>query len=252
MNTKLYVTSFAYDMYQVSGKQLIQSFINTRTEGILLVCHENFDLSYTEDNILCYKLNESQFLKKWLRKNKDIIPRELGGQANRIQQPHVYFNEWNRKASRWFRKIASLEYALQQYKDEYDSIIWLDSDCLIKQRITTSFINNIFNETGVFYHYGNYRLTHNMGVESSVIGFNKQYDGYSFLKDVIEYFRTGHFRQLPRWDDGWIFKIMIETNKYKTRDLIYNSRKNAVIHVGPFSEYIIHDKGLHKRLNILI
>jgi hypothetical protein len=248
-NKILYVTSFAEDMYNVSGKILIDSFLEHNIDGKLLVCYEDFDYQNNNSNILTYGLHTSKYLNTWLRKNKDIIPEFLGGTC---RSAHILNNEWNRKASRWFRKIASLEYALSKYQKKYDIIMWIDSDCKILNNFSSQFISDLFLDNAVIYHLGSNRAHNNMGVESSIIGFNKKTNGYDFLYKIILCYSSGEFKKSHRWDDGWIFRILIEQNKFKCRDLVVKPYKNYVIEYGAFKGLITHDKGLHKRLNILL
>jgi hypothetical protein len=254
-NKILYVTSFASDMYNASGKILINSFIKHNTEGNLLICYENFNFNILDhpanenQKLLSYPLHTSKYLNTWLRKNKDIIPVFLGGIC---RNSLILNNEWNRKSSRWFRKIAALEYALTTYRDEYDYIVWLDSDCKILNNISSKFVIDIFIDNAVFYHLGSNRIKNGMGVESSVIGFNKINEGYDFLNNVILFYSSGEFRKLRRWDDGWIFRTIIENRKYKTIDIVTKPYKNFVIEYGAFKGLITHDKGVHRTLNILI
>jgi hypothetical protein len=249
----LYVTSFAEDMYNISGKILLDSFISNNVEGDLLVCYENFDFNpriHSKDKtIYAVPLHTSKYLNTWLRKNKDIIPTFLGGICKDLG---VINHEWNRKASRWFRKIAALEYALRTYKDKYKYIMWLDSDCKVLNKISYSFIEELFTNVGVIYHLGSNRIKNNMGVESSVIGFCYENDGYEFLYNIIMYYSTGEFRKLHRWDDGWAFRALIEQKKYKCKDLVTKPYKNFVIEYGAFKNLVTHNKGLHKRHNIML
>jgi flagellar hook protein FlgE len=243
----LYVTSFNENMYIASGKNLINSFIKSNTDDYLVVCYEGFKFNDKINNnkILSHNLDKSDFLQNWLFNNKNIIPDKLGGDANKQINPYVY-NEWNYKASLWFRKIASLEYVKRMYNDYFDAIIWIDSDCSVIQKIPKSLIYTAFNKKEVFYHLGQFRISQNMPVESSFIGFSKN---SSILTKVINSYSSGDFKKFKFWDDGHIFKEFL--NNTDNNDLIkVQLNHNNVIEHSLFSKYIIHHKGLHKRLNI--
>jgi hypothetical protein len=244
----LYVTSFNEDMYIASGKSLVQSFIKSKMDDYLLVCYEGFSFNKRINNnkILSHNLDNSEYLQTWLKDNADVIPTYLGGQATPDKNPRVY-SEWNRKTSRWFRKIASLKYALDQYSDNFDAIIWLDSDCTILQKIDKRMIKYIFNGKRVFYHLGRLRYIRGMGVESSIIGFTNK--GYDILKKVINIYTTKKYKKYNRWDDGWIFREILYGSD--NMDLVGTSTNNHVINQGPFNNYIQHNKGLHKQLHIM-
>jgi hypothetical protein len=268
----LYVTSFAEDMYNASGKKLLNSFISTKQTGDLLVCYENFNFISEYDNIISYNIGEYGFLLKWLEKFKDIIPEYQGGCATNISCPEA-FTPPNRRAARWFRKVAALHYAVNiiaRPDNKYDTIIWIDSDCFFNKLITNRLYQQSFNKTGVFYHLGFQRNKKEKGVESGFIGFNKEYYGFDFLDSLFKIYMTGRFKKYPRWDDGYIIKMVINIQpkiivKYKNSDIIqkihtndlikqdiYSPYINNILSLSIFKDYIIHDKGMHARMNIMI
>src|SRR5262245_18124733 len=114
----LYVTSFRPDMYATTGVHLIESFLQRRTDGHLLVCHEGGladQLKFLGNSVFLYDLDKSVFLREWLSSNRDIIPIELGGAADRCKCPYpdnpmgphrpmCPYQWFNKNASRWFRK----------------------------------------------------------------------------------------------------------------------------------------------------
>ena len=83
------------------------------------------------DAILQYNLDESVFLAEWVKKYAGLIPVELqiGGKATPESCPKAY-SRWNYRAALWFRKIASLQYALTHHSSRYKRIVWIDSDCV--------------------------------------------------------------------------------------------------------------------------
>jgi len=286
----LFVTSFANDMYKMTGKRLVDSFLKFQHESgqRLLVCYENFDFQVPKDEaerILAYPLHESEYLQQWLLDNAEIIPDYLGGQATKASNPVLFTNSWNRKSSRWFRKIAALEYALREYQEDYHHIIWLDSDVYFFKTLPINTLLRQFNEdkkanqrtdkvkgvtkintdrkeikihSGAFYNLGTFRLRKDIGFESGVIGFRKLYNGYELLSLVIECFKNGSFRQYKRWDDGYIFRMIMRDHnpdplKYPVRDLVVSPKaKGEVITSGPLGPYFIHCKGSHTKKKIMI
>ncbi len=249
----LYVTSFAEDMYNASGKKLIKSFLDTEQDGDLLVCYENFDFFYNNEKILSYNIYNYDFLLNWLSDNHNIIPDFLGGTATIENDPKV-FDPANRKASRWFRKIAALHYAVNMYKSTYDYMIWIDSDCSFNQKIPTQLLINNLDNYDIFYYLGQKRFNKNKGIESGFFGFNLNKKGKNYLKKVFDFYTSKQFINEDRWDDGYIFKIIMINykNKFSYNDLVHSSDKIHVMTEGPFANYIKHNKGIHKKLNILL
>ena len=131
----LWFTSFNKELYNFTGRNCTQSFKDKEIYGDLFTFSEGFECNDTDLN---YDLDNSVFLQKWLLKNKDIIPHYMGGEAlecscseNPYGRSHhkrgCHFTEWNRQASRWFRKIACYHYVLNNLTG-YDYYIWIDCD----------------------------------------------------------------------------------------------------------------------------
>lgn len=269
MSNVLYVTSFTSDMYKVSGKKMIETFQKYHPNNKMVVCYEKMklrDLGDLSDNILTYDLNKSDFLKKWLFKNRDIIPFYMGGLATPQNNSKLLKNEFNRQASCFFRKIVSIDYAISSYGKKYNSIVWMDADSYFMKNIPNKTISKIFSKSHVFFHLGTKRQKANLGIESGIIGF-KNGNGYKFFKIVANKFRNGSFRQYEKWDDGYVFRKVWEevvkfnkkypNNPYKIlfNDVvshIVKSDRNEVIPYGPFKDYVTHEKGKHKRMGIRV
>jgi len=261
----IFLTSFAKDMWGTSGKKLVDSFKKYQPKHQLVVCYENFMYEDKDPRILGYNLNQDLFLSQWITKNADIIPDYLGGKATIESAPAIFENSWNRLASRWFRKIVSMRHVLEEYGDQYTYIIWVDADSYFKKTITDQTILDIFMTRDMIFHLGPKRIKNGLGVESGIIGF-KNNKGYNFLRRVIRKFESGSFRQYPKWDDGFVFRKAIEEqilihqkipkeNWIFCKDLVKNlknQKKHHVIQYGPFKDYIVHEKGKHKRENIRV
>lgn len=245
----LWVSSFKEDMYEISGKRLLDSYLKFQSEFSdqqLLLCVEGFNFEH--DKFLVYQLDQSEYLNNWLKNNSDVIPDYMGGNATKESHPEIFENFWNRKASRWFRKVASLEYAMNHYGDDYQYIIWIDSDCYFKEKLRSDFIRSLFGNYNAIYHLGSKRLEVNKGIESGVIGFQKKYE---LLRKVIKSYETRDYLNYDQWDDGYIFMVFLkdDSNAY---DLVSKHKKQLmkVLKISPFTPYIEHDKGLHFKSNI--
>jgi len=262
----LYLTSFSQDLFGVTGKRLVNSFLKFQKNNDLLVCYENFKFnSYyepylNEGKLISYNLSKYKFLNQWLANNKDIIPAYMGGTAIKSSATKKIFKVWNRKASRWFRKIASYHYALNKYGNKYDIIIWIDSDCYFTRTIKNDMINKIMTNNDVFYHLGEFRRRKQTGIESGFIGFKKG-KGYQILQKVFQLYQSPSFRNLERWDDGYVFKVVIDKcissgliNAYDVIDennrLTIKGKKLDCLNKGIFRDYLVHKKGVHRKLNI--
>ena len=94
----LYVTSFNEHLYQSTGKNMIKSFVMWKTEGSLLITHEDGvhkDI-VKHRKFLFHNLDKDNFLHKWLKTNEDIIPVEYGGLFT-----GKFEDKFNRRAACW-------------------------------------------------------------------------------------------------------------------------------------------------------
>lgn len=269
----LYVTTFTLEMFKASGRLMIESFMKTKTDGTILICSEYFkynpqDPSHLEsrksrraaekhNKIISHDMTKDKFLKKWIADNQKIIPVHMGGVATMENCPKA-FGPGNIRAAGWFRKIVALDHALSNYGDNYDAIVFVDSDCIFKKRIEFSTIESILSEHSCFYHLGNARKKKGMGVESGFVGFKNDKDGYGLLNIWISKYRDGDFEKYDRWDDGGMLRYVIEENAdMSSTDLVMEKKRvgkgksqSHVVERGIFSNYIEHYKGLHKNLGI--
>jgi hypothetical protein len=250
----LYVTSFGPDMYVATGVHLVESFLTLESEGQMLCCHEGaiHDMSsMNHERVQCYNLDASEFLHAWLSSNKDIIPVALGGDAQRCScsfpddpysqhRDRCPFTWFNKNASRWFRKIVSLERAMEA---NADLVVWIDSDCRFVRKLPAEIWSVLRSDCSVLYHKSAARSV----VESGVIAFRMDEGGKDMLRHVIEYYRSGDFRAESRWDDGYIFQQMIE--RYPniiSKDLARESTPSGhVLPSSPLGPYLHHYKDVH-------
>jgi hypothetical protein len=262
----LYVTTFNKDLYQKSGKDLITSFHLHITNGDLLVCYEDFNFSDDSFRVIPYNLEKDPYMNKWLQENKEIIPKKYGGTAG---DDSDYFKDntpdywggskgqyWaNYRASRYFRKIVSLNYALSNFSEKYDYIFVVDCDCIFKKNINKELISTLFeNETSMIYFWSRFRKKINRGPETGFTGYCKRNKGFEFAKIICNCFSSGEFIKYKYWDDGYVIGQIINeyksNKKFKLKDLVghLNSKTTRVMDIKDQSlfEYIKHFKNKHK------
>lgn len=231
---------------------MLDSFFKTNDSDDMIICYEDnilFDeIDIDWERTRTVDLDHSVFLHNWLNKNKDIIPVEYGGLAN----PKLFTGNrqhgFRRRASQWFRKIATL-YEATRLDSESDIIIFVDSDITFKKKITKKVLLDAFNGTSMFYHLGSLRSEMDRGMESGFIGF-KGFEGRLFLDRVFDMYETGKFRDYIRWDDSYIFKKVLDLYPIPSRDLLEGVPIDPLVHPmehGMFKPYFYHDKGSHSK-----
>jgi len=252
----LYVTTFNKKLYDKSGKNLIQSYLDNISLGDLLVCYE--DMEFYHPEVLTYNISKNSYMNQWLRTNKKIIPKFYGGAAEEDDPIFIECAQkgqpWaNYRASRFFRKVAALNYALENFSEEYDYIFTIDSDCIFKKNINEALVENAFGDNAAMvYFWGNYRKNINRGPESGFVGYSKNNGGYEFAKIICKCFEDQDFLRFEYWDDGYVIGQLINENnsKFKFKDLVGHV-KSGTTHVmnmkqNIFFEYVAHFKSTHK------
>jgi hypothetical protein len=217
MNYKtIYVTSFNKDMYLMSGQLLIDTFIKNNPKDFLVVCYEGMKFQRKCPQIIPFNLSQSKFLREWLIKNADNIPSEYGGTATKFNNPKLYKNYFNKSASKWFRKIVSIDMTIKTYGQYFKYVVWIDADCYARKPLPIEIMDKIFKNNDVIYHLSKKRIYQDQGIESGIIGFKKG-KGYDFMDIVSHKFKSGDFKKYSRWDDGWVFREVVDelTEKYK-------------------------------------
>jgi hypothetical protein len=262
----LFVTTFNEDMYKKSGFDLITSFLKN-TDMNLLVCYEGFDFikqskidNIYDERLIIHNIMDDPYLKLWTKNNMDIIPSIFGGNA---PDDHPIFIEDKLKGQYWaryrtagyFRKIASLNYSLQMYSNEYDIICVIDSDCIIKNPFTSQYITSAFDDgQSMFFYWGKYRKKINRGPETGFTGYCKKNNGYVFANLICKSFITQDFKRFEYWDDGYVIGQLINENcdKFKFKDLVGNSKDRTTrVMENPnniFYNFVHHFKNRHGKL----
>lgn len=259
----LYVTSFNDPMYRATGARLVSSFRESASEGKLLLCHESCSPAIADedhDRIFCLSLDNSVLLHLWLAENADIIPISMGGRAGSCRCPepdnpaseHVRgcVHGWfNKNASRWFRKIVSLNEAVRFADARY--LIWLDSDCFFKRQVSLDDVIGWFDGCATFIHKSNQRQV----IESGLLGFDLAAEGFQLIEQTMNRYLSGQFRRDERWDDGFQFQVTLEAHpEISVNDI-------ATVAAGPLKDvvgrglagaYIAHEKGIHRFKRIMV
>jgi hypothetical protein len=250
----LFVTSFHLEMFAVTGRRLVESFLESGTKGNLLMCHEGFDgvRPLRHRRLRVYDLGRSLLLQSWLRDNADIIPKRFGGLAGECAcakptDPFARHNTgcpggwYNRNAARWFRKVVSLNAAIE--RTEYDAYVWLDSDCVFTARLPFDELATWFNRGAVLYLKSPARGV----IESGVMGILNCAQGRKFVRATVERFQSGEFRRDVRWDDGYQFQLTLHRHpEIQGVDLATTANQNAdVVPFSSWGAYLCHRKGTH-------
>lgn len=249
-------------MFEFSGKRLVQSFLDMSTDKTtMLFCTENYKIEDDEkhSNVIFEDIGNYEFLTNWLEENKDIIPIQLGGEYDHTTDPqaqdkHMIPGKMNYKASLWFRKVSALHYAYHKYikTGEFNTLIWVDSDCFFINNINIGWAINLFKGKNGFIMMGNRRQKQQIGVESGLWGIRDKYD---FLEDIFRTYEKKRYQRSLYWGDGHVMGYLLRRpmflEKYGLVDLAEELIANRVMSFVPeINKVIIHAKGQHFIENI--
>jgi hypothetical protein len=268
-----FITTFTKEIYEICGKDLLQSFVNTGndTEHKLYVFFENEDDLYTEyypDWLLKWKDNSSIVIANIMTyeyNNKRIVDFVDANLKAQIQFTDEYSSP---RSVKWFRPVAAMQYMNEITNEDFCSI---DSDCLFIKYLESSKVLHILKDCNVAYlgresfkvmrhggydTNGNYVMTREVmatdkdtHTETGFLAFNKSMEG---TKEFI-------FNNFNYWVSGDVLKLKYKTDCH-TFDAVKNEMKlkynNLCAHCGDVSpigsrvleasemgKYMIHHKG---------
>ena len=260
----LYVTTFNQELYDLTGKNLISTFLNKTKESDeldkvdLFVVYEDMIFENESSRILTFDISNSKYFNNWIKENAKNIPKFFGGEAENNDERFLLDKKkgqpWARfRASRYFRKIAALNIALDTFKNTYDLIFLIDSDCVFKKNIDAKIIKEIFdNNVSMIYFWGKHRRKINRGPETGFTGYMKKNNGFEIAKKICDCFTSGKFLNYEYWDDGYVIGKLIDElkNTYVLKDMVEGSNKRTTrvmeINYNKLFDYIHHFKNKHK------
>ncbi len=257
----VWVTSFAQDMYKVSGKPLIDSYVNTRSDG-QLVCVVEGVRPTPARNVSVVEFNRDGILPVFLKRWAEFIPRALGGTNPGVcrcpggplavhDKKHVMpcIGHWFcRNASRWFRKIAALtqvDLALREKGVVDPVLIWIDADCRFQRRVPMMTVRSWFVDgAAIFYHKDKRAF-----LEAGVVGYWMDRGADIVLARMTECYMSGEWVKMPRWDDCCCLQTaMAARPDVKSIDIACGIGDHSkVIDFGPVGPWVGHFKGRHGR-----
>lgn len=234
----LFVTTFDEQLYEHSGKRLIQTFYETQTSGKLLCCTENcfVDIATsTQSRLIARDIALDKELLEWDAKYKSECERSL-----------VY---WNKRAWQWYRKVVSLRVALDTECKDVTWLVWLDCDCEFLSDLSPAVLTGLAQGAAVLYLKGRREWT-----ETGLLAFDLLSGGKQFIADFFQFYQSGAFLELERWDDCWSFdKVRLRCDwRYNMfRDIADPKETDLrVLDSSPLGKYILHKKGSHLRAGV--
>lgn len=258
----LWATTFSADLWEASGKLLLDSFVATQTPGTLVAYVEGMDVP-SAPNVVQHRIDKHPILVDFLAKNKKIIPDVLGGEAPAPyctcrQGPFEVHSPKHRlpcvgywfckNAFRWMRKPLAAKMAADTYGSNYDIMMWVDADASFLQTVPPEVVASWFRRKYACIYLKNKRTA----IETGVFGYHYKLGGHKIAKAVLDRYISGNFQRDRRWDDCVQMERGIQFARMPALDVATNvGPRNTVIQFSPLAPYLGHDKGAHRRKNLL-
>lgn len=238
------VTSVNQSIVDSKHQHVIDSTLKYFKNHDFYVCNENSFLNENVDikgaiNIDLFKAIPD--LEKFLKESEFKNCHKIGKKDTKeyLNNPNQYLlgnHYWNRNSIFWFRKMCSVFIASQKCKS--DLLIWLDSDILVKKPLDQKFIDFISNHDVCSILRKNFSGW--MFTDTGIVCYNLKCAGKDFINAFYQIFRTGEAFKQYRWDDCYIFDLLVELNKDKLSCCGLNTIFGAPLN---YEEYFFHDKG---------
>lgn len=258
----LWATTFSADLWQESGRLLVESFLATKTPGTLVAYVEGMDVP-AASNVLQHRLEGNTVLTRFLEKHRSVIPRAIGGELeapecrcrtkplgvhdkkHRLPCPGYWFCK---NAYRWLRKPLAANLACEEYGDHYDIMMWVDADARFLKLVPSETVAGWFGGKAGCVYLKNKRFA----IETGVFGYHLKRGGRRIAQAVLNRYTSGKFRSDERWDDCVQMARGLAVAKVPSTDLATSvGPNNTVIQFSPMAEYLGHNKGTHRRLKKL-
>ncbi len=258
----LWVTTFSADLWEHSARHLIESFQATRTPGTLVAYAEGM-VAPSGMNLVPESLDGNAFLDSFRKRHAAVIPVALGGslavpeckcangpleihsKKHKLPCPGFWFCK---NAFRWLRKPLAAKLACDTYGDDYDVMMWVDSDARFLQTVPPDEIQKWFKN-----RYGCvYLKSRRSAIETGVFGYHLKLGGRKIASAVLDRYASGAFLTDARWDDCVQMERGISASGVRARDMATKvGPNNTVIQYSPMGPYLGHEKGAHRRLGLL-
>lgn len=126
----------------------------------------------------------------------------------------------SKKAFKFFKKAFSIWYALEHLSKEYDYVIWLDTDAIIKQPVDLT--NLLPNDDQLFSTI--LRGVH--GCDSGFIAFNTRHQNFTtFSSEYINYYINGNIWNMHNPWDAYILEDF--SKRENVKNLYIGIQKDA-------------------------
>lgn len=208
------VTTFNKEGFDIYAREMVTSFDKFWSKDIILnVYYEDMNVPEikTSDRVFFFSFNEE--IKKWYKFQSNYFLRELNKPDNSINSFYKY------SAIKFAHKVYAIEKQLEKNISEY--LIWLDSDVITFNRVTSSFIETLIEKDSYLTFLGREHI--NFHSEAGFLIFSTKNKFHKiFWEKMMEMYDQGRLFNENEWHDSYIFDVVrleLEKNSLKNINL---------------------------------
>ena len=240
------ITTFNDKLYNFSGKGLLKSIQKHLPNEKVIIYEELNDIKNAGEIILpeyeLINIKSLNKLKEMLELQNDVIPPKFGGSATKTYGCKF----WNKRWFGWFMKVLMAHDAICN-KNLDGFVVFVDSDIRFMKNFNDDILARLTNKKPISFFKGT-----RAAIESGLVVVDANHEeSVKFYERYMNFFLSGDFKKLDRWDDGYVFrKIWEEHPEIPSKDVVGPHPLKPFSHVvryGMFAKYLEHDKGSHTR-----
>lgn len=152
-------------------------------------CVETFKRHWVNVPLLTYTDGGLEAASPWLE----------GFKARHAHRPT---HDYRMDAARFAHKIAAIDLADRAAGDA-DVLIWIDADCVTHADVTPEWLEGLLGDSD----FGYLRRTMKYP-ECGFMQFRRNDRGRSFIREIVDQYRTDALFRLPEWHDSYVIECV--------------------------------------------
>jgi len=204
------ITTFNKQGFDICAREMVTSFDKFWSKDITLnIYYEDMNVPEikSSNRVSFFSFNEE--VKKWYKFQSNYFLRELNKPDNSINSFYKY------SAIKFAHKVYAIEKQFEKNISEY--LIWLDSDVITFNRVTSSFIETLIEKDSYLTFLGREHI--NFHSEAGFLIFNTKNKFHKiFWEKMMEMYDQGRLFNENEWHDSYIFDVVrleLEKNSLK-------------------------------------
>lgn len=219
------VTTFSPKGYEVYGRRMIESFVESwPKEARLHIYYEGEKPADASAQVEWISLDDDADRRAFMAAHKD---RE------------DVIGDYRFRIVRYCHKVFAQTAAPRE-----DYLIWLDGDTITTNHVSLEFLNTVLPPADKVASY--LARPYHRHTETGFIAYNMKAGGSEFLDELRRLYTSGEIKNLPEWHDCMAFdaaRRKFERKGYRFHNLCPGAFGLNVFEQSPLSKFLKHNKG---------